>query len=131
MSIFYFVESNYFELVEGLCVLQGVFWGVWLGDVFVGCGGVKYYVLVDGFVYGEIKCLFVFDSVCGCGVVKVLMFRLEVELFDCGVKLVWFEIGICQFEVLVLYWCLGYGECGFFGVYLLDLLSIFFERVLG
>ncbi len=131
MSTLYPAESNHFEPAEGLRAPQGAFWGAWLGDALVGCGGVKHHAPADGPAYGEIKRLFVLDSARGRGVAKALMSRLEAELLDRGVKLARLETGIRQPEALALYRRLGYGERGPFGAYLPDPLSTFFERVLG
>ncbi len=130
MSALYPSESNHFEPADGLRPPNGAFWGLWLGDTLVGCGGVKHHAPADGPAYGEIKRLFVLDSARGRGAAKQLMAQLEAELTDRGVTLARLETGIHQPEALGLYQRLGYVERGPFGDYALDPLSVFLEKVL-
>ncbi len=130
MSSLYPSESNHFEPADGLRAPHGAFWGLWLGDTLVGCGGVKFHAPAGEPAYGEIKRLFVLDSARGQGAARQLMARLEAELTQCGVRLVRLETGIHQPEALGLYRRLGYVERGPFGSYALDPLSVFFEKVL-
>jgi putative acetyltransferase len=125
MSALYPSESNHFEPTENLCPPNGAFWGCWIGDRLVGCGGVKHH---DG--YGEIKRLFVLESARGRGVARQLMAQLEAELSERAVGLARLETGIHQPEALALYRRLGYRERGPFGDYALDPLSAFFEKPL-
>lgn len=131
MSALYPSESNHFEPADGLRPPNGAFWGVWLGDTLVGCGGVKFHAPEGEPAYGEIKRVFVLDSVRGRGAAKQIMSRLEAELVDRGVQLARLETGIYQPEALGLYKRLGYVERGPFGGYAIDPLSVFFEKQLG
>jgi putative acetyltransferase len=134
MSALYPSESNHFEPAAGLRPPHGLFWGLWLGDTVVGCGGVKLHVLRGEPAesaepaYGEIKRLFVLDSARGRGAAKQIMSRLEGELITRGVHLARLETGIHQPEALGLYRRLGYVERGPFGGYSADPLSVFFEK---
>lgn len=130
MSALYPAESNHFEPADGLRPPQGAFWGLWLGDELVGCGGVKHHAPPGEPAYGEIKRLFVLDSARGRGAAKRLMAQLEAELSGRGVRLARLETGIHQPEALGLYRRLGYVERGPFGGYALDPLSVFFEKAL-
>ncbi|MDR7332627.1 GNAT family N-acetyltransferase [Roseateles asaccharophilus] len=130
MSSLYPSESNHFEPADGLRAPHGAFWGLWLGDTLAGCGGVKFHAPPGEPAYGEIKRLFVLDSARGKGAAKQLMARLEGELLQRGVRIARLETGIHQPEALGLYRRLGYVECGPFGGYALDPLSVFFERTL-
>lgn len=129
MSALYPSESNHFEPAEGLRPPNGAFWGLWIGETLAGCGGVKHHAGEPP--YGEIKRLFVLDSMRGRGAAKQLMTRLEAELVQRGVTLARLETGIHQPEALGLYRRLGYVECEPFGDYALDPLSVFFEKRLG
>ncbi|HEY1131052.1 MAG TPA: GNAT family N-acetyltransferase [Roseateles sp.] len=129
-SRLYPAESNHFEPPEGLRGPDGSFWGCWLGDTLVGCGGVKHLAPPDGPSYGEIKRLFVLESLRGRGIAKLLMARLEGEVLARGVHLVRLETGIYQPEAIALYQRLGYVAREPFGEYAVDPLSVFFERVL-
>jgi putative acetyltransferase len=128
MSSLYPSESNHFEPADGLRVPHGVFCGFWLGDVLVGCGGVKFHAPAAEPAYGEIKRLFVLDSARGRGVAKRLMARLEAELAQRGMRFARLETGIHQPEALGLYRRLGYVERGPFADYALDPLSVFLEK---
>ena len=117
MSALYPSESNHFEPAENLRPPNGAFWGLWVGECLVGCGGVKHFAATgEEPAYGEIKRLFVLDSARGRGVARQLMARLET--------------GIHQPEALALYRRLGYRERGPFGDYAHDPLSAFFEKQL-
>lgn len=132
MSALYPSESNHFEPADGLRPPNGQFWGLWLGERLVGCGGVKHHARVGAEpAYGEIKRLFVLDSARGRGVAKQLMARLETDLIECGVGLARLETGIHQPEALALYGRLGYRERTPFGGYAPDPLSAFFEKQLS
>lgn len=131
MSALYPSESNHFEPADGLRPPGGAFWGLWLGETLVGCGGVKFHTPAGEPAYGEIKRLFVLDSARGCGVARQLMAQLEAELPARGMRLARLETGIHQPEALALYRRLGYVERGPFGGYAPDPLSAFFEKVLG
>lgn len=72
MSALYPSESNHFEPAANLRPPGGAFWGCWLGETLVGCGGVKFHPPQDGPAYGEIKRLFVRDSARGRGVARRL-----------------------------------------------------------
>ena len=130
MSALYPSESNHFEPADGLRPPSGAFWGLWLDETLVGCGGVKFRAPEGEPVYGEIKRVFVLDNARGRGAAKQIMGRLEAELIQRGVHLARLETGIHQPEALGLYRRLGYGECPPFGGYALDPLSVFFEKVL-
>lgn len=131
MSALYPSESNHFEPADGLRPPHGAFWGLWMGDALVGCGGVKHHAPADGPAYGEIKRLFVLDSARGRGGAKQLMARLETDLLARGVRLARLETGIHQPEALGLYRRLGYVQRGPFGDYAPDPLSAFFEKALA
>lgn len=131
MSALYPSESNHFEPADGLRPPNGAFWGLWLGETLVGCGGVKHHAPEREPAYGEIKRVFVLDSARGRGAAKQIMSRLEAELVKRGVQLARLETGIYQPEALGLYRRLGYVERGPFGGYAIDPLSVFFEKRLG
>jgi putative acetyltransferase len=130
MSRLYPSESNHFEPASGLRPPHGAFWGCWVGERLVGCGGVKHFDADGEPAYGEIKRLFVLDSARGRGVAKQLMAKLEAELTARGVNLARLETGIHQPEALALYRGLGYRERGPFGGYAPDPLSLFMEKAL-
>lgn len=128
MGALYPSESNHFEPPEGLRPPRGEFWGLWLGDALVGCGGCKLHAPPGEAAYGEIKRLFVLESARGCGAAKRLMARLESALAERGVAIARLETGIHQPEALGLYERLGYTLRGPFGAYAEDPLSVFMEK---
>lgn len=131
MGALYPAESNHFEPPSGLRPPQGGFWGLWLGDTLVGCGGVKVHTPADEPAYGEIKRLFVLDSARGFGAAKRLMALIEAALRERGVTVARLETGIHQPEAIGLYRRLGYVERGPFGSYAPDPLSLFMEKALA
>lgn len=130
MGALYPSESNHFEPPSGLRPPHGDFWGLWLGQTLVGCGGVKRHAPADAPAYGEIKRLFVLDSARGNGAAKRLMAHIEAALRAGGVTVARLETGIYQPEAIGLYRRLGYVECGPFGSYAPDPLSLFMEKTL-
>lgn len=131
MGALYPAESNHFEPPTGLRPPHGDFWGFWLDDVLVGCGGVKVHMPADEPAYGEIKRLFVLESARGHGAAKRLMAHIEAALQARGVGLARLETGIHQPEAIGLYRRLGYLERGPFGDYAPDPLSLFMEKALA
>ena len=131
MSALYPSESNHFEPPEGLRPPHGEFWGLWQGDILLGCGGVKFQAPAGEPPYGEIKRLFVLETARGSGAAKRLMAQLEAGLVARGVMLARLETGIHQPEALGLYRRLGYVEREAFGSYAPDPLSAFFEKRLA
>lgn len=131
MGALYPAESNHFEPPTGLRPPHGGFWGFWLGDVLVGCGGVKVHTPGDEPAYGEIKRLYVLESARGHGAAKRLMAHIEAALQARGVGLARLETGIHQPEAIGLYRRLGYAERGPFGDYAPDPLSLFMEKALA
>jgi putative acetyltransferase len=131
MNALYPAESNHFEPAANLQPPGGAFWGCWLGDELVGCGGVKFHAAADEPAYGEIKRLFVRDNARGRGVARRLMVQLEAELLTRGLEIARLETGVLQPAALALYRRLGYGERGPFGGYAADPLSTFFEKQLA
>jgi putative acetyltransferase len=134
MASLYPAESNHFEPADGLRAPHGCFYGAWLGERLVGCGGAKRHAASEDPgepAYGEIKRLFVSDDARGHGVAKQLMAQIEADLIEQGLRLARLETGIHQPEALGLYRRLGYVERGPFGNYAPDPLSAFFEKRLS
>ena len=89
----------------------------------VACGAVV--LQAD---HAEIKRLYVLDGARGRGLARQLMAQLEALLTVRGVMLARLETGIHQPEAIGLYRRLGYVECGPFGSYAPDPLSLFMEK---
>ena len=104
------------------------FIGAYDGEKLCGIGGVK--IMHDDSHYGEIKNLFVDPNCRGRGVSKIIMNALENYLIKEEIKLCRLETGVSQPESIGLYQSLGYQDCGAYGEYAADPLSVFMEKVL-
>ena len=93
----------------------------------VGCGALR--VGSDG--QAELKRMFVDPATRGLKVGRDLLARIEDEARGLGVRLIQLETGIHQPEAIGLYRRFGYRDCGPFGGYGPDPLSLFMEKALG
>lgn len=93
----------------------------------LGCGA---FVLgADG--QAEMKRVFVDPAARGKGIARAVMEALEREAEKLGVTLMQLETGIKQPEAIALYRRFGYVECGPFGAYRPDPVSLFMEKRLA
>lgn len=104
------------------------FIGVYDDDGLLGIGGVK--IMHDDGNYGEIKNLFVDPEARGRGVSKIIMQALEDYLIKEDMTLCRLETGVSQPESISLYQKLGYQDCGAYGDYADDPLSVFMQKVI-
>ena len=104
------------------------FIGAYDGDKLLGIGGVK--IMRGDGGYGEIKNLFVDPQARGQGVSKIIMRALEDYLVKEKITLCRLETGVSQPESISLYRKLGYQDCGAYGNYADDPLSVFMEKFL-
>ena len=121
----YPAESNHMLDIETLLRPQMNFYGVLVDGIVKACGG--FWAHQD---YVEIKRVFVDPSARGLGISRKLMAVLEDEARAKGFKTARLETGISQPEALGLYRSIGYVDCGPFGDYKLDPLSVFMEKML-
>jgi len=91
----------------------------------VGCAAV---VLSNG--YGEIKRMYVKPEARGLGAAKGLMAALEQATRATGCPLMVLETGPSQPEAIALYARHGFEQCGPYGDYRDDPLSVFMRKVL-
>lgn len=97
----------------------------------VGCGAI---LLGDdqGVPVAELKRMWVAPSIRGAGLGRRLLRALEIAARQEGAAVLRLETGVRQPEALSLYREAGYTECGPFGSYVADPLSVFMEkRALG
>ncbi len=121
----YPAESNHNLDLDALLNSQMHFYGVTVGNVVKGCGGFwRHSDCV------EIKSVFIDPSARGAGLSKLLMMHLESEARELGFSVARLETGISQPAALGLYRSLGYVQCGPFGNYRDDPLSVFMEKEL-
>ncbi len=78
--------------------------------------------------HGEIKRLFVREAARGFGLGRKLLTTLEDEARRRGLDCLSLETGIRQPEAIRLYRSSGYQDCGPFGAYRLDPLSLFMTK---
>jgi putative acetyltransferase len=123
MASLYPAESNHMLDVESLLRPQMNFFGAYVDGVARGCGG--FWAHAD---YVEIKRVFVDPAARGFGLSKALMAALEDTARSAGFKMARLETGVSQPEAIGLYRLIGYEECGPFGDYKLDPLSLFMEK---
>ncbi|WP_035655811.1 GNAT family N-acetyltransferase [Bradyrhizobium sp. STM 3809] len=81
--------------------------------------------------HAEIKRLFVQEAARGCGLGRRLLATLESEARLRGIDRVSLEVGIKQPQAIRLYRSFGYRDCGPFGTYRLDPLSLFMTKRLA
>ena len=101
----------------------GVFLGAFDGDRLVGCCG---YVLRPG--YAELKRLYVRAEVRGGGIAYRLLADLEELARAAGVRALRLETGVSQADAIRVCERAGFVECGAFGDYRPDPLSVFMEK---
>jgi putative acetyltransferase len=129
MNTLYPAESNHLEGVSALQQPNVHFIGGYVNDELVACGAVK--LMDDDGIYGEIKRVFVLEAHRGKGYSRRVMESLEQHLREKGVHIARLETGIRQPEALGLYRKLGYTECGPYGAYRPDPLSVFMEKLVA
>lgn len=127
MQSLYPADSNHLVDVEALARPQVHFFVAREDGRALGCGA---FVLGDAGT-AEMKRVFVDPAARGKGVARLLMEVLEREAAKSGVITMQLETGIKQPEAVALYRRFGYVECGPFGNYKPDPLSLFMEKRLG
>ena len=81
--------------------------------------------------YGEVKRMYVAPSARGQGLGRAILARIESEAARAGLRVMRLETGNLQAEALALYRSAGYVDCGTFGEYRPDPLSLFLEKRLA
>lgn len=92
---------------------------------FVGCGAAA-----NQGVYGEIKSMFILETMRGQRIGEQLIRRLEAHMRAQGLTLARLETGIDSHSALRLYTRMGYQRCAPFGAYPDDPLCVFMEKSL-
>ena len=83
-----------------------------LDGVAVGCGGVALFA-----TFGEVKRMYVRESVRGRGIASALLTQIELETKNSGLELLCLETGERQFPAMRLYERAGFRRCDAFGQY--------------
>ncbi len=102
-----------------------------LDGIAVGCGGVALFP-----AFGEVKRMFVRDSMRGRGIARALLSRIESETKDSGLDILRLETGDQQLAAVRLYERAGFRPCAAFGEYAAMApraiaTSLFFEKRLS
>ncbi len=117
-------ESNHLLDIASLCAPAVTFLVVRDGAEAVGCGAI----LSDARGWGEVKRMYVRPDQRGRGVGKRVLTEIEQIARRAGLPLLRLETGIHNTEALALYRRGGFVECGPFGDYAPDPLSVFMEK---
>ncbi len=105
---------------------EGSFLGVWLGDHFVGCGGIRRW---DDHT-AEVKRMFVEPAVRRQGLGRFILQNLEKKARDLGYRLIRLETGQRQPEAVALYEQAGFHRIPAYGEFQQSPLSVCFEKEL-
>ncbi|KGM35557.1 GNAT family N-acetyltransferase [Inquilinus limosus] len=126
MASLYPAESNHMLDIASLERPEVRFFVARREGRVVGCGAL----VVGAGGEAELKRMFVDPATRGLKVGRDLLARIEGEARGLGVRVVRLETGIHQPEAIGLYRRFGYEECGPFGDYRPDPLSLFMEKPL-
>lgn len=118
-------EANHYLSVDALCVPEVTFLVAMKGDQTIGCGAVK-----DFDSYGELKSIFVDETARGSGVADALMRGLEDAARERGLTALKLETGNTLYAAHKLYRRHGFSDCGPFGDYKVEPLSIYMQKAL-
>jgi putative acetyltransferase len=127
MASLYASASNHMLDVSALLQPAVTFLVARRDGVAVGCGALV--GQADGTC--EIKRMFVSPAARGQSVARALLTELEARARRSGARVLCLETGIRQPEAIGLYRSAGFSECGPFGNYQPDPLSIFMEKALA
>lgn len=126
MASLYPAESNHMLDIAALERPEVRFFVARRDGRVVGCGALV--VGEDG--EAELKRMFVDPATRGLKIGRDLLARIEAEARSLGARVVRLETGIHQPEAIGLYRRSGYEDCGPFGDYRPDPLSLFMEKPL-
>jgi putative acetyltransferase len=129
MSALYPPESNHFLDMAALLKPNVRFFVAREGARGVGCGALVVQG-AGGAFYGEVKRMYVDPPLRGRGLGRLILDALEAEARAVGLACLRLETGPKQPEALGLYRRAGFAECGPFGDYAPDPLSVFMEKPL-
>jgi putative acetyltransferase len=123
LSSLYPPSSNHFLDLEQLTRPDIRFFVARRDGAPLACGALR--IAPD---YGEVKRMYVSPTARGQGLGRAILARIEGEAANEGLGVMRLETGIHQAEALALYRSAGYAECGPFGEYQADPLSLFLEK---
>jgi putative acetyltransferase len=116
-------ESNHILGIAALCAPDIRFWVARRKGAAHGCGALR--IAAE---YGELKRMYVTPEARGQGLARAILACIEDQAAREGLALMRLETGIHQAAAHELYRSGGYAECGPFGEYRPDPLSVFMEK---
>lgn len=120
-------ESNHLVDLAALTAPNAFFYVARREGKALGCGALI--IADDG--WGEVKRMWVAPEARGQGVGRMLLGAIEAAAQDKGVAVLRLETGVRQSEAIGLYRRCGFSDCGPFGSYKPDPLSLFMEKRLA
>jgi putative acetyltransferase len=127
----YAPEENHILDLDGLRHPAVTFLAAWSGATIVGCGAVRVMPAepqTGGVAYGEIKRMFVAPARRGERIGQQILAALETSLHAEGIDRALLETGEELAQAVRLYRAHGYVECGVFGGYPDNGVSLFMEK---
>jgi len=118
--------SNHILPIEALCAPNVRFFVARRDAAALGCGAL----LIEQAGSAEVKRMFVAPAARGQGVGRQILRCIEERAAREGLALIRLETGIHQVEARALYRAFGYADCGPFGQYCADPLSVFMQKQL-
>lgn len=117
-------ESRHGYSVETLLAEDVPFFILRYDGTPAACGGIKLF----GTEYGEIKRMYVRRQFRGLGLAKLILDHLAEYALAHGVTFLRLETGIHQHAAIGLYERMGFKRIPPFGAYIVDPLSLFYEK---
>ncbi len=116
--------SNHILSIESLCAPNVRFFVARRDASALGCGAL----VIEQAGTAEVKRMYVTPAARGQGVGRQILRCIEERAAGEGLALIRLETGIHQAEAQALYRAFGYADCGPFGQYFADPLSVFMEK---
>lgn len=116
--------SNHILSLETLCAPNVRLFVARRDAAALGCGAL----LIEQAGTAEVKRMYVTPAARGQGVGRQILRCIEERAAREGLALIRLETGIHQAEARALYRAFGYADCGPFGQYFADPLSVFMEK---
>jgi putative acetyltransferase len=116
--------SNHILSIETLCAPNVRFFVARRAAAALGCGAL----LIEQAGAAEVKRMYVTPAARGQGVGRQILRCIEERAAREGLALIRLETGIHQAQAQAMYRAFGYTDCGPFGQYFADPLSVFMEK---
>lgn len=117
------IEDNYAFSIDELCAENVKFFVATFNKKIIGCGAIS--IKQD---YGEIKSMFVDESMRGHGVAQKLLNQITLEAQKEKLGVLRLETGLKLEAAIRMYIRNGFNFCNYFGEYTENKTSIFMEK---